>query len=342
MFENSAKTDINNLGEFGLIDHLVQHFPIKQKESLMGPGDDAGILDPGDKKVLISTDQLIEGVHFDLSFHPLRHLGYKAVVVGISDIIACGGTAKQIYFNLAFSSRFPLDAIEELYAGVKIACDKYKVDLAGGDIASSRSGLSISVTAIGLAKEDEIISRKGAQEGDIICVTGDLGSAYMGLLLLEREKKVFLENPKMQPDLEGKDYIIGRQLKPDAKIEVLKKIKATKAKITSMIDVSDGLASDVKHLCKSSELGAVIFETKLPIDQLTWDQATEFNMEPTMAAMNGGEDYELLFTVSKEDYEKIQKVEEVSIIGYMTPKHEGVMLMTKNDNKFEIRAQGWK
>lgn len=341
LFENTERTNIEELGEFGLISHLTKNFPLSKATTLKGIGDDAAVLDPKDKKVLISTDMLLEGIHFDLAYTPLKHLGYKSVQVNLSDIYAMNGTPEQITVSIGMSSRFPLEAIEELYGGIYLACDKYGIDLIGGDTTSSKQGLVISVTVLGYADEKDITYRNTAEEGDLICVSGDLGGAYTGLQLLEREKLVYLENPNIQPDLEGKDYIIERQLKPEARRDVIDLLKSRGIKPTSMIDISDGLASEVLHICKQSEKGCNLYEEKIPIDPMTYDTAREFNLDPTVCALSGGEDYELLFTIKQADYDKIKHDVDVSIIGYITEAAAGYNLISKSGQVHPITAQGW-
>lgn len=342
MFENKEKTDISKLGEFGLIDHITEKFENSQATTVKGIGDDAAVLNIKDKQQVISTDLYIENVHFDIMYTPLKHLGYKCITASISDICAMRGKPTQVLVSIAISSRYPLEAVEELYVGIKAACDNYKVDLVGGDTSSSKTGLLISVTAIGESTSENITMRSGAKEGDLLCVSGDLGGAYMGLQMLEREKQVFLEEKNMQPDLEGKDYMVGRQLRPEARVDIIELFDELKITPTSLIDVSDGLSSEIFHLCKQSEVGMKVYEDKLPIDQQTYDTAIEFNLPPTTAAMNGGEDYELLFTLSQADYEKIKNSLDITIIGYTTSKHEGVELITKSGNVVPIEAQGWE
>ncbi|MFM6975640.1 MAG: thiamine-phosphate kinase [Sphingobacteriaceae bacterium] len=341
MFENKERTEIEKLGEFGLIKHLTQHFEISQPTTNKAIGDDASVLDFGKKKTLISTDLLLEGIHFDLAYIPFKHLGYKAVQVNLSDIYAMNGIASQITVSIAMSSRFPLEAIEELYEGIAVACKKYGVDLVGGDTSASQQGLIISVTSIGYADEKDICYRDGAQEGDLIAVSGDLGGAYTGLQLLEREKKIFLENPNIQPDLEGKDYIVERQLKPEARKDIVEYLKSIKVKPTAMIDISDGLASEIKHICEQSKKGCTIYEEKIPIDQMTYDTARDFGLDPTVCALNGGEDYELLFTIKQEDYEKLKDSPDITIIGHITDEASGCQLVSKSNKVHEIKAQGW-
>lgn len=341
MFDNRERTDLNELGEFGLIKHLTQNIDLVQKSTIKGVGDDAAVLDFSDKKTLISTDLLLENVHFDLRYVPLKHLGYKAVQVNLSDIYAMNGLASQITFSLGLSSKFPLEAVEELYEGVYIACKNYGVDLVGGDTSSSNQGLIISVTSIGYVDTAKIVYRSGAKEGDLVCVSGDLGGAYVGLQLLEREKKIFLENPNIQPDLEGKDYIVERQLKPEARKDIVDLLAASNILPTSMIDVSDGLASEILHICNASEVGCRIYEEKIPIDMMTYDTAREFALDPTVCALNGGEDYELLFTVAQSDYDKIKNSPDITVIGHITEKNSGVDMVSKSGNIYPIKAQGW-
>lgn len=343
MLENSGRTELTSLGEFGLIDHLTKHVEIyNPSSSLKGIGDDAAVIKyENDKQTLVSTDMLVEGVHFDLTYAPLKHLGYKAIVVNLSDICAMNGIPKQVTVSIAASNRFSVEALEELYAGMLFACKKYKVDLIGGDTTSSTSGLIISVTAIGEAKADEIVYRNGAREKDLLCVTGDLGGAYMGLQILEREKFVFNDNPQLQPDLEGNDYILERQLKPEARLDVVELFKNLHIKPSAMIDVSDGLASELMHLCTQSNLGCELYEEKIPIDPQTFDRAREFSLDPTVCALSGGEDYELLFTIPISDYEKIKNLPDFTIIGHMTPKSNGINLIAKAGTSHPITAQGW-
>jgi thiamine-monophosphate kinase len=341
LFDNKEKTDIQKLGEFGLIDHLTKNIKLSRESSVKGVGDDAAVLDFKDKKTLISTDLLLEGIHFDLAYCPLKHLGYKAVQVNLSDIYAMNGTATQVTVSLGVSSRFPLEAIEELYDGIYLACEKYEVDLVGGDTSSSKQGLVISITSIGYADEKDIVYRNGAQEGDLICVSGDLGGAYVGLQLLEREKQVYLENPNIQPDLEGKDYIVERQLKPEARRDIVELLKEIDVRPTAMIDISDGLASEILHICRQSDKGCNLYEDKIPIDPMTYETARQFNLDPTVCALSGGEDYELLFTVKQADYEKIKFKLDVTIIGYITEPAAGCHLVTKSGNVHPITAQGW-
>lgn len=330
------------MGEFELIRHLSEGIELKNPTSKKGIGDDAAVIENGDVATIVSTDMLVEGIHFDLTFHPLKHLGYKSVTVNLSDIYAMNAIPKQIVVGVAFSNRFSLEAIEELYSGIRLACEKYNVDLVGGDTTSSTSGLIISITAIGTAKKENVVYRNGAKENDLLCVSGDLGGAYVGLQLLEREKKIFLENPKIQPDLSGADYILERQLKPEAQKELIEKLHELNIKPTSMIDISDGLSSEALHLSTQSNVGCNIFESKIPIDPQTYDRAREFGLDPTVCALNGGEDYELLFTIAQSDYEVIREHLDISIIGHMTDKSAGYHLIDKSDNVVELRAQGWE
>lgn len=343
MFENREKKprSIAELGEFGLIDHLTKDIPLYQESTIQGVGDDAAVIDAGDKYLLVTKDLLLEGIHFDITYMPLKHLGYKAIVVNLSDIYAMNGTPRQVIVGIGISSRYTLEALEELYSGMKFACNTYNVDLVGGDTVSSVQGLVISVTVIGDVEKEQVVYRGPALEKDLLCVSGDLGAAYAGLLVLEREKSVFKANPNMQPELEGHDYILERQLKPEARRDVIEKLRALKIKPTAMIDISDGLASEIKHICKHSDLGCTIYENKIPIDQTTYDTARSFNMDPTLFAMNGGEDYELLFTIKLEDFEAVKNIPEVSVIGFMTDKNSGINLITKSGPVVEIKAQGW-
>lgn len=341
MFENIERTDISSLGEFGLINHLTKNIKLTRSSTIKGAGDDAAVLDFSGKKMLISTDLLLEGIHFDLAYTPLKHLGYKSVQVNLSDIYAMNGTASQITVSLGLSSKFPIEAVEEIYSGILLACDKYKIDLVGGDTTSSKQGLVISVTSIGYADEADICYRNTAGEGDLICVSGDLGGAYMGLQLLEREKAIYLENPQIQPDLEGKDYIIERQLKPEARKDIVELLQDLNIKPTSMIDVSDGLSSEVIHICTQSDKGCNLYEDKLPIDPMTYDTAREFNLDPTVCALSGGEDYELLFTIKQADYDKIKNNMDISIIGHISEKSAGMNIISKSQISHPLKAQGW-
>ncbi len=339
---NTNLTPLSDLGEFGLIEKITSDIKTQNESTITGIGDDAAVLKPATGKyTLVSKDLLIEGIHFDLMYVPLKHLGYKSAVVNFSDIAAMNGKPTQLLVGLGVGARFTVEAIEEIYAGIKKACEVYGVDFVGGDTTSSSSGLVISATIIGEADADKVVYRNGAKPNDLICVSGDLGAAYMGLLILQREKKAFKANPNIQPDLADHDYILERQLKPEARTSILELLEKNKIKPTSMIDLSDGLASDIKHICKASNTGCVISEEKLPIDQKTFDTAKEFNIVPTVAALNGGEDYELLFTIDQNDYEKIKDVEGVSVIGYMTDRSEGERLITSDNVSMELKAQGW-
>lgn len=337
------RTELSTIGEFGLINLIKAKFPINNPETLKGIGDDAAVIDSAGKELVVSTDLLIEGIHFDLSYSPIKLLGYKAVAVNISDIAAMNAIPKQITVSLGLSNRISVEAVEELYEGIKIACDEYKVDLVGGDTSASRSGLVISITALGFAEKEKIVYRNTAKVNDIVCVSGDLGAALMGLQTLEREKQVFLANPDMQPQIDkDKDYVIERQLKPHARMDVVYELRDLGVIPTSMIDVSDGLASELLHICKSSNIAAVIFEDKIPIEDQTYLTATELNFSPMTAALNGGEDYELLFTVKQEDYEKIKNMNDISIIGYMTNEVLEPQMMMKSGTLVEITAPGYE
>lgn len=339
---DSKRTELEQLGEFGLIDHLTRDFKTVQESTQKGIGDDAAVIQKDETtSTIISTDMLIEGIHFNLMYTPLKHLGYKSVVVNLSDIYAMNGKPEHITVSLAVSNRFPLEALEELYEGIKIACDAYGVDLIGGDTSSSTSGLTISITAVGTAKTDEIVYRSNAQESDLLVVSGDLGGAYMGLQVLEREKSVFNANPSIQPDLDGHDYIIGRQLKPEARKDIIEYLKELEVLPTSMIDISDGLASEILHICKSSNKGCHIYDEKLPIDAKTSMTAIDFNLDPNTCVLNGGEDYELLFTVKQSDYDKIKGNPHMTVIGHITDPADGVYYVDKNGSAIELTAQGW-
>lgn len=339
---SNQRTELEKLGEFGLIDHLTKDFVNKNDSTEFGIGDDAAVISISEEDAkLVSTDMLIEGVHFNLMYMPLKHLGYKSVAVNVSDICAMNGTPEQITVSIAVSNRFPVEALEELYEGIRTACSVYNVDLIGGDTTSSLSGLSISITAIGSAEKKDITYRSGSSEGDLLVATGDLGAAYMGLQILEREKAVYNENPNIQPDLDGHDYIIERQLKPEARLDILKYLKELDVKPTSMIDISDGLASEIMHICKSSKVGCHVYDEKIPIDAKTSMTALEFNMDPSTCALNGGEDYELLFTVPQSEFEKIKGNPHMSIIGHMTNEADGIYFIDKGGSAIELKAQGW-
>lgn len=341
MFENSGRTEISHLGEFGLIDHISKSIKIHQSNTIKGVGDDAAVIDAGDKFQLISTDMLVEGTHFDLTYTPLMHLGYKAIVTNISDIAAMNGKATHVLTSIAISNRFSLEAVEELYKGMLAACNAYGVDLVGGDTTSSQKGLILSVTCYGEVSKDKICYRNGCKPGDLVLVSGDLGAAYLGLHILEREKRIFLEKPDFKPDLEGNDYIIQRQLKPEARVDIVKLLNEIGVQPTSMIDISDGLSSELHHIAKQSQVGFTIYEDKLPIDPIAYQRAIDLGIDPSTAMLNGGEDYELLFTVPMSDYEKIKKEMEVTIIGHAVDFGEGLHLISKANNKHKLTAQGW-
>jgi thiamine-monophosphate kinase len=335
------RTSLSQLGEFGLIDHLTKNFDVKNVSTLKSIGDDAAVLDFGTKKAVVSTDLLIEGVHFDLAYMPLRHLGYKAVVVNISDICAMNARATQITVSVAVSNRFPLEALEELFDGIVLAAKFYNVDVIGGDTTSSQKGLIISITAIGEANEEEIIYRNGAKTGDLLVVSGDLGSAYMGLQVLEREKQVFQVNPNNQPDLDAYTYLIERQLRPEARHDIKELLLKLEVKPTAMIDISDGLSSEIIHICKQSKVGCNLYEEKIPVDPQFINVCEEFNIDSTTVAINGGEDYELLFTIALEDFDKIKANPNFTVIGHMVQESEGIHLITRANTKIPLKARGW-
>ena len=339
--KNQERTSLAELGEFGLINHLTKHFKMYHSSTVKGVGDDAAVIKSSNEETVITTDLLVEGVHFDLSYMPLKHLGYKAVMVNLSDVYAMNATAEQITVSIAVSNRFPLEAIEELYAGIQLACNTYKVDLIGGDTTSSTKGILISITAIGTAKKEDIVYRNGAKPTDLIVVSGDLGAAYLGLQVLEREKQVFQVNPQNQPDLDNYTYIIERQLKPEARKDIPELLKELEVKPTSMIDISDGLSSEIMHICTQSKTGCKIYEDKLPLDPQVIATSEEFNMDSTMIALSGGEDYELLFTVSIDDYDKIKGNPNLTVIGHITEKDQGINLVTRANQEIELKAQGW-
>jgi thiamine-monophosphate kinase len=337
----SERTEISSLGEFGLIDHLTKNIEIQNASTIVGVGDDAAVIDHFGKQTVITNDLLIEGVHFDLMYTPLKHLGYKTVVVNVSDICAMNATPTQITLGLAFSNRFSLEALDEFYEGVYAACQEYGVDLVGGDTTSSQKGFIISCTAIGEVAPDKFIKRNGAKKGNLLCVSGDLGAAFLGLTLLEREKRIFLESPGVQPDLEGEKYIVGRILKPEARKDIVAFFAEAGITPTSMIDVSDGLSSEILHICKQSQVGCVLYEEKIPIAEESRMAAFKFNLDPTACALSGGEDYELLFTISQDDYDKLKDYQEISVIGYITDEEAGAHIYTKGGTKHAITAQGW-
>lgn len=334
-------TSLSDLGEFGLIDHLTKNFSITHETTLKGIGDDAAVIDFKDNQCVITTDLLVEGVHFDLSYVPLKHLGYKAVMVNLSDVYAMNALPQQITVSIAVSNRFPLEALEDLYDGIHTAAKTYNIDVIGGDTTSSNKGMLISITAIGHAKKEDITYRDGAKENDLIVVTGDLGAAYMGLQILEREKAVYKVNPQSQPDLSLYSYLLERQLKPEARKDIPELLKALDVKPTSMIDISDGLSSEIMHLCKNSNVGAYIYEDKIPLDPTVINACEEFKMDSTTIALNGGEDYELLFTVPQEDFPKIKANPSLSIIGHIAKANEGIHLITRGNTKIAMQAQGW-
>lgn len=342
MEENNQKLSIESLGEFGLIDHLTRKIELKNSSSLMGVGDDAAVISYGNEVIVVSTDLLTEGIHFNLMYVPLKHLGYKAVVVNLSDICAMNAVPRQITVSLAISKRFNLEAVEQLYEGIHQACENYCIDLVGGDTTSSLTGLTISITAIGSAPREKLVYRSGARPNDLLCVTGDLGGAYMGLQLLERENEVFKVNPNIQPKLEGYDYILQRQLKPEARKDMIEAFHKLGIKPTSMIDISDGLSSEILHLCKNSGVGCHLYEEKIPYADQTKALAEEFSINPIVAALNGGEDYELLFTLPLADYDKIKNDPDITIIGHMTDKEEGAKLVTSGGSLIPLQAQGWR
>jgi thiamine-monophosphate kinase len=338
---SEQRTEIASLGEFGLIDHLTKNIELQNASSVLGVGDDAAVIDHFGKQTVITTDLLIEGVHFDLMYTPLRHLGYKSVIVNLSDVYAMNAIPTQIVLSLGISNRFSVEALTEFYEGVYAACNKYDVDLVGGDTTSSQKGFIISVTAIGEVAPDKFVKRSTAQKGDLICVTGDLGGAYVGLLFLEREKKIFLENPGIKPDLEGEAYVVGKLLKPEARKDIIEFFETNQVVPTAMMDISDGLSSEILHICKQSNLGCVLYEEKIPVHDEMKKAIYKFEMDPTACALSGGEDYELLFTISQSEYDKLVLNEQISVIGYMTEPEKGTHILTKGGVKHIITAQGW-
>ena len=335
------RTEISSLGEFGLIEHLTRNIELQNASSIVGVGDDAAVIDHFGKQTVITSDMLVEGVHFDLMYTPLKHLGYKSVVVNLSDIYAMNATPTQTILNIAISNRFSIEALDEFYDGIYTACEKYGVDLIGGDTSSSQKGFIISVTAIGEITPDKYVRRNTAKKGDLLCVSGDLGGAYIGLLFLEREKKIYLENPNIQPDLESESYVIGRLLKPEARKDIVEFFEKEKVIPNSMMDISDGLSSEILHICNQSDLGCVIYEERVPIAEEMKNAAYKFQIDPTACALSGGEDYELLFTVGQNDYDKIKLNEDISVIGYMTEREKGANIITKGESTYPITAQGW-
>lgn len=338
---SEQRTEITSLGEFGLIEHLTRNFEIQNASTVVSVGDDAAVIDNFGKQTVVTTDLLLEGVHFDLSYTPLKHLGYKTVVVNLSDVCAMNATPTHITISIGISNRFSVEALDEFYEGVYAACTKYNVDLVGGDTSASQKGFIISCTAIGEVAPGKFVKRSTANAGDLICVSGDLGGAFLGLTLLEREKRIFLENPGVQPDLENEDYIVGRLLKPEARKDIIEFLEQQEIVPTAMMDVSDGISSEVLHLCKQSNLGCRLYEDKLPLNEATKQAAFKFGLDPTVCALNGGEDYELIFTIKQEDYDKIVLSEEISVIGYMASIEEKTKIITKGGNVFDITAQGW-
>ncbi len=337
----SSRTEIGSLGEFGLIDHLTRNNETHHASTILSVGDDAAVLDHFGKQIVVTTDLLIEGVHFDLVYTPLNHLGYKSVMVNLSDVYAMNATPTQITISIGISNRFSVEALEEFYEGVYAACEKYNVDLVGGDTTTSNKGFVISITAIGEVTPDAFVKRDGAKKGELLCVSGDLGAAYLGLLLMEREKKIFLESPAVQPDLEGEDYILRRLLKPEARKDIIEFLEANEIVPTSMMDISDGLSSEILHICKQSEVGCVLYEDKIPVAEQSRQFAFKLGLDPTACALSGGEDYELLFTIRQEDHDKIVLNEQISVIGYITEPAEGTHIITRSGNKHAITAQGW-
>lgn len=341
MSTEEKRTDISKYGEFGLIDHLTHSISLQNPSSLKGVGDDAALIDNGNHLTVVSTDLLLEGIHFDLMYNPLKHLGYKAIIVNLSDIYAMNAQPKQVTVSLGVSNRFSVEALEELYAGIKAACEHYKVDLVGGDTTSSNQGLVISVTAIGQGEREKITYRSGAKVGDIVCVTGDLGAAYLGLQLLEREKQIYLSQPEVQPDLESQEYLVGRQLKPEARRDMVELFARNNIVPTAMIDVSDGLSSDLMHICKQSNVGAFIEESGVPIHPEAQQMAIKFKLDPITCALSGGEDYELLFTIDEKDLPAVRLLPDIYIMGEIVPREDGIKLHTKGGNIHPIKAQGW-
>lgn len=336
-----SRTEISSLGEFGLIDHLTRNIELQNISSIIGVGDDAAVLDHFGKQIVVTSDMLIEGVHFDLTYTPLKHLGYKSVVVNVSDVYAMNATPTQITLNIGFSNRFSVEALDEFYEGVYAACETYGVDLVGGDTCSSQKGFIISVTAIGEVEAEKVVRRNTAKPGDLLCCSGDLGAAYVGLLFLEREKKIFLESPQVQPDLEGEKYVISKLLKPEARKDIIQFFEQNGILPTSMMDISDGLSSETLHICRQSNVGCRLYEEKIPISEEMRNAAFKFEIDPTACALSGGEDYELLFTIPQPAYDKLVLNEQISVLGYITEPSEGHKIITKGGNLHEIIAQGW-
>jgi thiamine-monophosphate kinase len=337
----NQRTEVATLGEFRLIEHLTKNIEFRNASTILGVGDDAAVIDQFGKQTVVSTDLLIEGVHFDLMYTPLKHLGYKSIVVNVSDIYAMNAIPTQVTLSIAFSNRFSLEALEEFYEGVYAACEVYNVDLIGGDTSTSHKGFIISVTAIGEVSPDKFVKRSTAKKGDLLCVSGFLGGAFLGLTLLEREKKIYLENPKIQPDLEGEKFVVGKLLKPEARRDIIEFFEKSSILPTAMMDVSDGLSSEILHICKQSEVGCVLYEEKIPVHEESRQTAFKFGLDPTACALSGGEDYELLFTLKQDDYDKLVLNENISVIGYITEASAGSIIITKGGNKYPITAQGW-
>jgi thiamine-monophosphate kinase len=335
------RTEVSTLGEFGLIDHLTRNNETRNASTILTVGDDAAVMDHFGKQTVITTDMLVEGIHFDLMYTPLKHLGYKSVIVNLSDVYAMNASPAQITMSIAFSNRFSVEALNEFYDGVYTACEKYNVDLVGGDTTSSQKGFIICVTAIGEVAPDKFVTRSGAKKGDLICVSGELGGAFLGLTLLEREKKIFLEIKGVQPDLEGQDYIVGRLLKPEARRDIIDFFREKEIMPTSMIDISDGLSSEILHICGQSHAGCVLYEEKIPVNEMARQFAYKLELDPTACALSGGEDYELLFTIDQKDYDTVSSNTDISVVGYITEKEEGNTIITKGGNKYPITAQGW-
>ncbi len=338
---SESRTEISSLGEFGLIDHLTKNIELQNASSVLGVGDDAAVIDHFGKQTVVTTDLLVEGVHFDLMYTPLKHLGYKSVIVNLSDIYAMNAIPTQIVISLGISNRFSLEAMDEFYEGIYAACTKYGVDLVGGDTTSSQKGFIISVTAIGEVAPDKFVKRSTAQKGDLLCVSGDLGAAYVGLLFLEREKKIYMESPGVQPDLEGESFVIGKLLKPEARKDIIEFLASSEIVPTAMMDISDGLSSEVLHICKQSNLGCVLYEDKIPVNEQMKQAAFKFEIDPTACALSGGEDYELVFTIPQPEYDKLVLNEEISVVGYMTEPEQGAHIITKGGSKHALTAQGW-
>jgi thiamine-monophosphate kinase len=338
---NDSRTEISSLGEFGLIHHLTKNIELQNASSVVGVGDDAAVIDHFGKQTVITTDLLIEGIHFDLIYTPLKHLGYKSVVVNLSDVYAMNATPTQIILSIGISNRFSVEALDEFYEGVYAACEEYGVDLVGGDTSSSQKGFIVSATAIGEVAADKVVKRSTAKKGDLLCCSGYLGAAYIGLLFLEREKKIYLESPQVQPDLEGESYVIGRLLKPEARKDIIQFFEQHNILPTAMMDISDGLSSEILHICEKSGVGCLLYEEKIPVSEETKMAAFKFEFDPTACALSGGEDYELLFTIRQEDYDKIVLNDQISVIGYMTEADKGAKVITKGGNTYNITAQGW-